>query len=220
MTFGNRIANYRKEKNMTQEALANELGVTNQAVSKWENDQSYPDIEQLPNLADLFGVSIDALFGREQALAVVEQPDYGQVGDLPWKNDRTLRVVVYQGHTLLTHMEAVKDMTFTFRGEPVDVECCFNLNCGDVSGDVEAGGSVNCDKVYGDVEAGGNVNCGDVSGDVNAGCDVACGNVEGDVDAGCGVTCGNVDGDVDAGGSVTCGNVEGGVDAGGNILRK
>ena len=41
MTIGNKIAHYRKQKNMTQEALAQELGVTNQAVSKWELEFSH-----------------------------------------------------------------------------------------------------------------------------------------------------------------------------------
>ena len=158
MTFGNRIAALRKERGMTQEMLANNLGVTNQAVSKWENDQSYPDIEQLPNLADLFGVSIDSLFGREQkALTVVEQSAYTPVEGLPWADDSKLRMVAYQGHRLLTQLDAVKDMTVTFEGDAVDIECCFNLNCEDVEGDVTAGGSVNCGDVEGYVEAGGGV---------------------------------------------------------------
>lgn len=49
---------------MTQEELASRIGVTYQAVSKWENMQSYPDITLLPALADIFGLSLDQLFGR------------------------------------------------------------------------------------------------------------------------------------------------------------
>lgn len=52
--FGQRIAALRKSKGMTQEALAQRLGITNQAVSKWESDQCCPDIMQLPALADIF----------------------------------------------------------------------------------------------------------------------------------------------------------------------
>ena len=63
--FGQRIAALRKEKGMTQEALAQRLGITNQAVSKWESDQCCPDIMQLPALADIFEISMDALFGRQ-----------------------------------------------------------------------------------------------------------------------------------------------------------
>lgn len=57
------IAYLRHQKNMTQEDLAKELGVTNQAVSKWESSQCCPDIQLLPKLAKLFDVSIDELMG-------------------------------------------------------------------------------------------------------------------------------------------------------------
>ena len=63
-TLGSRIAELRRKKNMTQEDLANALGVTPQAVSKWENDLSCPDITLLPQLARLFGVTTDELLGN------------------------------------------------------------------------------------------------------------------------------------------------------------
>ncbi len=59
------IKRLRREKEWTQEELATSLGVSFQAVSRWENAQSYPDIEFLPKLAALFGVSMDALFGMD-----------------------------------------------------------------------------------------------------------------------------------------------------------
>ena len=64
-TLGSRIAELRRKKNMTQEELAAELGVTAQAVSKWENEHSCPDITLLPQLARLFGVTIDELLGNQ-----------------------------------------------------------------------------------------------------------------------------------------------------------
>ena len=63
-TLGSRIAELRRKKNMTQEELAAELGVTPQAVSKWENDLSCPDITLLPQLARLFDVTTDELLGN------------------------------------------------------------------------------------------------------------------------------------------------------------
>ena len=60
-TLGKRIVANRKRIGLTQEQLAEQLGVTAQAVSKWENDQSCPDITILPQLADIFGISTDAL---------------------------------------------------------------------------------------------------------------------------------------------------------------
>lgn len=60
------IARHRKQRGLTQEQLAGRLGVTYQAVSKWENGQSCPDIMLIPLLADLFGITIDELFGRSE----------------------------------------------------------------------------------------------------------------------------------------------------------
>ena len=56
------IARLRKQKGITQEELANSLGVTNQAVSKWESAQCCPDISLLPDIADYFGVTLDTPF--------------------------------------------------------------------------------------------------------------------------------------------------------------
>ncbi len=65
-TLGKRIMRHRKELHLTQDQLAEKLGVTAQAVSKWENDQSCPDINMLPKLAQLFGTTTDALLGHQQ----------------------------------------------------------------------------------------------------------------------------------------------------------
>ncbi|HHV03411.1 MAG TPA: helix-turn-helix transcriptional regulator [Bacteroidales bacterium] len=62
--LGSNIAKFRKERGMTQDNLAELLSVSPQAVSKWENDVSYPDIEMLPKLANIFGVSLDTLFSN------------------------------------------------------------------------------------------------------------------------------------------------------------
>jgi len=64
-TLGKRIVENRKRLKLTQDQLAEKLGVTAQAVSKWENDQSCPDITMLPKLAGIFGISTDALLGYE-----------------------------------------------------------------------------------------------------------------------------------------------------------
>ena len=76
-SFGRRIARLRLMKGMTQERLANLANVSAQAVSKWENDLSYPDIMLLPVLADVFGVSVDELLGRtvEARTVVMPQPE-------------------------------------------------------------------------------------------------------------------------------------------------
>lgn len=62
-TLGKRICSCRKQLGLTQDALADQLGVTAQAVSKWENDQSCPDITMLPKLAEIFDITTDSLLG-------------------------------------------------------------------------------------------------------------------------------------------------------------
>ena len=61
MEIGQVIRKYRKEKYLTQEEMANCLGVTVPAVSKWETGQSVPDLEKIIKLADLFGVNVDEM---------------------------------------------------------------------------------------------------------------------------------------------------------------
>ena len=60
-TLGTMIAELRKQHGMTQLELAEKMGVTDKAVSKWERDLSCPDINSIPNLAEILGVSVEEL---------------------------------------------------------------------------------------------------------------------------------------------------------------
>ena len=60
-TLGMMISSLRKEKGMTQFELAEKMGVTDKAVSKWERDISCPDVNTIPKLAELFGIGVDEL---------------------------------------------------------------------------------------------------------------------------------------------------------------
>ena len=62
--IGKNIKKLREKKSITQEKLANYLGVTPQAISRWESETGYPDIELLPLIADFFDVTIDELLDR------------------------------------------------------------------------------------------------------------------------------------------------------------
>lgn len=92
-TLGKRIAALRRDKGLKQDDLAQQLGVTPQAVSKWENDQTCPDITLLPQLAQILEVSVDELLSGK---APQEEPP---VKVLPveqrkdWQ-DMVLRIVV------------------------------------------------------------------------------------------------------------------------------
>ena len=80
MSIGTNISELRRAKGLTQLQLAEKLGVSGQSVSKWENDVCAPDVGQFPLLAELFGVSIDRLYGfrlasGEEAEAIVDRAD-------------------------------------------------------------------------------------------------------------------------------------------------
>lgn len=72
-TFGVRFQRFRKAKKLTQEDIANKFNISPQAVSKWENDISYPDITILSDLSELLGVSLDELLGKTTEPTVIQQ---------------------------------------------------------------------------------------------------------------------------------------------------
>ena len=75
-TIGKRISEYRKKKNLKQDELAEMLGVSAQAVSKWENDLSCPDISLLPELSRILGISIDEIVqGKKDEPVVTILPE-------------------------------------------------------------------------------------------------------------------------------------------------
>lgn len=74
LTLGRRIQALRKEQALTQDALAERMGVTPQAVSKWENDQSCPDIMSLPQLAKELHTTVDTLLTGESAATALAAP--------------------------------------------------------------------------------------------------------------------------------------------------
>lgn len=67
--IGKKISTLRKEENMTQMELADRMGISFQAVSNWERGNSMPDISKLPELAEIFGVTLDELLGEKSPLA-------------------------------------------------------------------------------------------------------------------------------------------------------
>lgn len=92
MTIGKRIAALRREKGMKQDELAQMLEVSPQAVSKWENDQTCPDISLLPKLAKILGVSVDELLsGKQEPQPLVTLVPEEQRKDI---KDMMLRVIV------------------------------------------------------------------------------------------------------------------------------
>ena len=87
LELGNNIRQLRRRGKRTQEQLAEALGVTSQAVSRWESGGCFPDMNLIPSIANYFGVSIDELFGytnqREQRIDDLVT----QIYEMKWKNN-------------------------------------------------------------------------------------------------------------------------------------
>ena len=214
--MGARILRRRKEKGLTQEALANKLGVSNQAVSKWEGDVCCPDLQLLPLLADTLELSLDELFGRESMAKTAQKAEADSqilpiAVELPWEDDDAIHAVLFQGHRLLQpkqgslfrhdkYDEIRKTVELHFSGTAQDIYSDFSVVCTDstIAGSVRAGDGVTCTDVGGDVTAGDDVTCGNVGGDVSANDSVRCGEVKGNVRASDSVTCGDISGSVSA----------------------
>ena len=154
MNIGRNIKQLRQQKNLTQEQVAAKLGVTYQAVSKWENETNTPDIALLADIAALFGVTTDALFAEDAA---------GLSAGIPFaRDDGVIRVVQLRGRQVIA---------VTPRMSPDDpaIEIAFPRNCNDrtqyfkveVYGHVIADGSINGDLIYHQ-----SVECGQINGDV------------------------------------------------------
>lgn len=185
-SMGKIISQLRRQRAMTQLELAQKLGVTNQAVSKWESDQCCPDILLLPELADALGVSIDALFGRENRT----QP---RIQELPWPDDGHLRAVCFSGRTLVDQ-QPLRNMSVELHhsGNVNSIYSEFSVTCtqSTIHGSVNAKTGVICESIAGDVSAGDWVRCsGSIGGSVSAGNAVHCGNIGGNAFAGVSIDC-------------------------------
>ena len=92
--LGENIAALRRATGLTQELLADRLGVTSQAVSKWERQLSCPDVSLLPTMAEIFGVAIDELF------VSLDPKSENRIDALPWEDDGRVRIAVFEGKHL------------------------------------------------------------------------------------------------------------------------
>jgi len=108
-TLGTMIAELRKQHGMTQLELAEKMGVTDKAVSKWERDLSCPDINSLPKLADVFGVSVEELMQikKEAGIPVSKAP---QIMDIALKAVVTAMGIAVTVLTILDELDVKSGM--------------------------------------------------------------------------------------------------------------
>ena len=101
MSIGKNIAKYRKAKGFTQEELGAKLGVSNQAVSKWESEVSMPDIMLLPEIANALNITLDDLYG------IVKEPEKVSVSadDFPsFCHQKLIELFYYNTKMRFTHI--------------------------------------------------------------------------------------------------------------------
>ena len=243
--LGEIIARLRKEKGMTQEDLARELNISYQAVSKWENGISSPDISNIKAIAQLFGVSIDSLFGLE-LLPEKDNNRFADADDAIKKTENTFaasdekQIVKDERDNAFAEEYPSEDAylkaaswadddtlrVVMYRGQKLlsfeEVKTGLlarkvQLEYHGEALNVSSCCDVSCGIVSGNVSAEGNVNCDAVYGSVSAGGDVNCDGIGASVEAGGDVNCDDVGGDIRCGGYVDCGSVVGNVSAGGDV---
>ncbi len=206
--FKDRIASLRKAQGMTQDELATRLGVTYQAVSKWETGSCLPDILLLPKLADIFGTTVDSLLGREEDGPQVVTDSAGSGSDpidVDVPGNLEIRLLV-DGQPYRTISPGDwKPVVIHLSGPVRDVVSEGNLVVlGTIRGDASSGGNLNHQgEILGDAQAGADLHCnGTIGGDAVAGCDLHAGSIGGDAAAGCDLRAGSIGGDAAAGGNL------------------
>lgn len=178
MNIGSNIKYLRQQKKMTQDWVAEQLGISYQAVSKWENDANTPDIALLPKIAALFGISIDALFSEN----IAEATNILSFAE----NDNTIRIVQMRGTQVLK-------VTPFFSQDTPPIEIAFPRNCNDETQyfNVEVHGHIICDgSINGDVKCHQTIQCHKIN---------ACGNViaDGDIKVN----------EINSSGTIVCNNI-------------
>lgn len=157
------IAELRKKQGLSQEELASMLGVTFQAVSKWENQLSCPDIALIPKIAEIFHLSIDSLFGKAEAKMIDEKL-------VDWPDDDNLYAVIFQGHRLLKEDEITDNLSeieLLYDGDMqgMSIKSNFSITVkGDIiDSSIQSGTHITCaDIVNSDIKTGFHLNAIDI----------------------------------------------------------
>ena len=186
MSIGKNIASFRKAKGWTQAELGEKIGVSNQAVSKWESGTSMPDVMLLPVLADAFECYIDELFSRE----VKTEIHYDHCAEFPWADDNTIRIFQTVGKKIMKSQEVNTCMEVTFprncnetTRQYFKVEVLGNLmSDSSINGDVVCHGYIDCHEINGDVSAQGSITAYEINSHGKIVCNsLKCDKIEGDV---------------------------------------
>ena len=158
--LGENIRSLRVAKGITQEQLGYEMGVSAQAVSRWENGATYPDITMLPMIADFFDVTLDALMGRGQEMESGEREaffrrmhemyDRGEIAAILEAYDRVIRkhpndAYLLHGKAWILYSRFKKDPDASAAKEIISL--CNKINCSGKP-DMQCGANALLVRVY------------------------------------------------------------------------
>ena len=115
LMIGEKLKKLRRNRDLTQEEVANHIGISFQAISKWERGDGYPDITMLPTLANYFEVSVDELIGMEEISSAQRLDDINQ----KWQENRALG----------NHKENVELMRNALKNHPNNALLLMQLSC-------------------------------------------------------------------------------------------
>ena len=157
------IAELRKKRGLSQEELACMLDITFQAVSKWENQLSCPDIALIPKIAEIFQVSIDFLFGQEEKKTMEKH-------STEWPNDNNLYAVIFQGHQILKKEEITDDLSqielkYDGNMQGITIKSYFSVTVTENITDstIQSGTHITCaDITDSKIESGTHITCADI----------------------------------------------------------
>lgn len=189
------IAELRKKQGLSQEELAGILGITFQAVSKWENQLSCPDISLIPKIAEIFQVSTDFLFGKEERKTMDKRP-------VKWPDDSNLYAVIFQGHRILTEEEITDNLS--------EIELKYD---GDMQGmTLKSHFSITVKEsvTNSTIQSGTHITCGDITGSkIKSGTHITCTDVaDSQIESGTHITCCDVsESNMTSGAHITCADI-------------
>ncbi len=186
------IAELRKKQGLSQEELAGMLDITFQAVSKWENQLSCPDIALIPKIAEIFQVSIDFLFGKEERNTIEKQ-------SAEWPNDNNLYAVIFQGHRILKKEELTDELSeiqLKYDGEMqgMTIKSYFSITVQENIYDstIQSGTHITCaDITDSKIESGTHITCADITdSEIECRAHITCADItNSQIESGAHITC-------------------------------
>ncbi len=211
MNIGNNIKKLRLCKQITQEVLAKALGVSSQAVSKWETGTNAPDISMLPQIADFFGTSIDFLFREENVFATIKSEYI--------KDDDVYRIVLTRGlQVIKATYETDKPFEIVLPDDKdVNIEVFGHMDCSSISGNVISHQYLVSNSIGGNVVSHQYIESNSIGG--HASCDqyIECNSIGGHATCRGNIECDSIGGNIKYANSITCGDINGNVACDGNI---